>query len=194
MADKILAIHGAYSSPHSFDYLKNVFNNYEWVFIDYSDLTTDFGSILDRAKTIADKLDPNDNYHVIGHSIGGLIALNLSEYKWVKSITTISSPIGGMEFNLPACLLSTSSIPWDITYFSKYIKHIKNSKYDSTKIQHIVTTSGFNPFYRGVVNDCVVTLWSQTNWTCGQVNQIPLNHFEVLMNDQTVTILKNYIK
>lgn len=184
----IFAIHGAFSTPRMFAYLKTQLSEHKWNFLDYRDQISDIDTIINTAKTQSF----SEKTHVIGHSMGGLIALALANEPWVQSVTTIATPLAGLDFNLVATYLSRSHFLSEISQNSKLIKHIHSQKYHVPAL-HIITTQGYNP-YMFEANDGVVTLRSQKKWSCGTTLEIDANHSEVLLHEKTVNALSNWLK
>jgi len=182
----ILAIHGAFSTPRMFAFLKTQLDDYNWQFLDYRDKISDIETIVDSVKT-----QPFvEKFHIIGHSMGGLIALALADQPWAQSITTIATPLAGLDLNLLATYLSRSHFLSEISQNSKFIKHIHSQKY-ALPVHHIITTHGYNP-YMFEPNDGVVSVRSQKKWACGKTTDIDANHSEVLLHEKTVDILRNW--
>lgn len=184
----ILAIHGAFSTPRMFNFLKTEINQYNWNFLNYTDQIDDIDSIISLAK----KLSPPEPCHVIGHSMGGLIALRLIDQPWVKSVVTIATPLGGLDINLVQSYLSRSNFLSEIAHNSSFIRNIHYQKIDKP-VLHIITTHGFNP-YIYEPNDGVVTLRSQQRWSCGRSVMVDANHSEVLLHEDTVSAIKEWLE
>ena len=193
MATKIIGIHGAYSSPKCFGYFIDKLNDYEWIFLDYSDITTDLGAVYKRAHDFMSKLNPDDSYHIIAHSLGGLVSLEISDYPFIKSITTIGSPIGGSIYSFFDYFISYSSFLYDINVYSTYIANLKKKNYTGKKIQHIITSNGYNPYMFQTLNDGVISVYSQKSWTPGAQIVVPINHFEIMVSKEAVDIIKPFI-
>jgi len=184
----IFAIHGAFSTPRMFSYLKNQLSDHTWHFLDYRDKISDIETIIETAK----QHPFSKKVHVIGHSMGGLIALALANEPWVLSVTTVATPLAGLDFNLFATYLSRSHFLSEISQNSKFIKQIHSQQYE-VPILHIVTTHGYNP-YMFEANDGVVSVRSQTKWSCGTTFEISANHSEVLLHEKTVETLTNWFE
>lgn len=184
----ILAIHGAFSTPRMFNFLKRKLKSHTWEFLDYSDQVSDIDSIISLAK----KRNPGEPCYVIGHSMGGLIGLSLLKEPWVQGVATIATPLGGLDINMLQSYLSRSHFLSEIAHNSSFIRTIHNIK--TTKpVLHLITTHGFNP-YIYEPNDGVVTLRSQQRWSCGISYEIYANHSEVLLHEDTVLHLQNWLK
>ena len=185
MIKRIYAIHGAFSSPLAFNYLRCCFKNgYEWTFLDYHDQTGGLDSIIDHVE------DQDDTCHVIGHSMGGLIALSLLGRDWVKSVTTVSTPLGGIDISILQSYLSRSGFMNDISSHGAFIKRMKDIKTDKP-VQHLISNTGFNPWLYEP-NDGVVTIRSQRAVGLGNIHDINANHIEILMANQTVKTLEDF--
>jgi pimeloyl-ACP methyl ester carboxylesterase len=187
MTTKIFAIHGAFSTPRIFSYLKLSFPEYEWKFLDYRTQVSDIKSIINDGLNMN---SDDDSYHVIGHSMGGLIALSFEEMSWAKSIATISTPLGGLDINLMQTYLSRSQFLSEIASSGKFISSLQAKEIIKPTL-HIVSTNGFNP-YVYEKNDGVVTVRSQKLSPRGSIKEVEANHSEVMMHEDTITILKDW--
>ena len=116
MARKIFAIHGAFSTPTIFNYMKSKIRNHEWQMFDYSDDINDFVQMCENAVAAV-----QESCHVIGHSMGGLIALYLAGHWNVKSITTIASPLDGLDVSMVQQYMSRSSFIRELSHSSRFI-------------------------------------------------------------------------
>jgi hypothetical protein len=56
----------------------------------------------------------------------------------------------------------------------------------------LVTVKGDNPMINED-NDGVVSVKSQTAWSAPEYISVPYNHFEVLLADETITIIKEFL-
>ena len=185
MTKKIFAIHGAFSSPNMFNYVVHKLGKgYSWTFLDYHDKTDGLDQLI---KSVDSMKEP---CHVVGHSMGGLIALCLINQPWVKSVTTISAPLGGIDINIMQSYLSRSAFMQDISSHGNFIKKI-NDITTKIPVQHLVSTIGFNPWLYEP-NDGVITVRSQRAMSLGAVHELDSNHVEILLNDKTVEILKSF--
>jgi len=177
MTTDIFAIHGAFSSPRIFNYLKyKLGRSYRWHFLDYSSETSGLATIINS-------ITPPKSAHVIGHSMGGLIALALANQPWVTSVTTISTPIGGVEINAIQSYLTRSEFIKDVANHSNFILGFKKLKIQ-TPTQHLISVNGFNPWLYEP-NDGVVTIRSQRALSFGETYDISANHAEIMLEDQT---------
>lgn len=184
----IVAIHGAFSTPNIFNFLKKELPQFEWNFVDYSKITSDINKLITTILT--DYKNSKKQHHVVGHSMGGLVALGLANQPWVKSVTTIATPLDGLEINILQSYLSRSSFLGEISTYSDLLKTIHEKTYH-TPVQHIISTQGFNP-YIWEPTDGVVTLRSQRGWHVGSSHDVSANHSEVMMMPETANILAKF--
>mgnify|MGYP006267092729 CR=1 FL=1 len=180
----ILAIHGAFSSPRIFNYLSHqLAKKYRWNFLDYSTQTSGISGIITSISTY-------DNVHVVGHSMGGLIALGVINQTWVKSVTTIATPLGGIDVNLLQSYWTRSEFINEIASHGDFIKRLRQMS-TVCPVQHILSISGFSPWLYEP-NDGVVTLRSQRAYALGPTFEIDANHAEVMLDPETVKILDRF--
>jgi len=177
MTTDIYAIHGAFSSPKIFNYLKNKIGiKYHWHFLDYQHETSGLNDIINAIK-------PPSSAHVVGHSMGGLIALGLANQPWVRSITTIATPLGGVDVNLLQSYLSRSEFVKEIASHGNFITKLRGMAVRNP-VQHLISTSGFSPWLYEP-NDGVITLRSQYSVKLGDVHEIAANHAEIMLDPLT---------
>lgn len=185
---KILAIHGAWSSSISFNYLKGKTKAKDWHCIDYDHRVNDYEDIL--AMSIGVVREP---YIAIGHSLGGMIALHMSQDTLCKGIITLASPLAGLDLNLIQMYLSRASLISKIANTSRHVREIHEMNFDHVPVLHLIANKGFNPFiYES--NDGVLPLKVQTGWTCGRLEEIAANHYEILQSNTTVSAVNSFLK
>ena len=182
----IFAIHGAFSTPTIFNYMRSKIRSRRWKTFDYSADINDFRQVCEHAVGAID-----EPCHVIGHSMGGLIALYLAGHWNVKSITTIATPLGGLDVSMVQQYLSRSSFIRELSSHSRFINDLHRQSYPMP-VQHIITTQGFNP-YMFDENDGVVSLKSQRGWAAGAVHEIAANHAEIMQHDDCIKLVKSFI-
>lgn len=185
---KILAIHGAWSSSISFNYLKFKTKSKIWTCVDYDHRVDDWHNILNKSVGII-----REPYIAIGHSLGGMVALHMSQDANCKGIVTIASPLTGLDLNLLQLYLSRSTLISAIAKNSKHIDEIHNLSYSHLPVLHLVANKGYNPFIYEA-NDGVLPFKVQTGWSCGEIYEIAANHYEILQSDATVTAINQFLK
>jgi len=184
---KILAIHGAWSSSISWNYLKLKTKAKNWYCIDSDHRVDSWEDIV--SKSIGVIREP---FIAIGHSLGGLIALHQTNDVLCKGIMTIASPLNGLDLNLVQLYLSRGTLMSKIVKDGRVVREIHGFNYQ-VPVMHLIANKGFNPFiYED--SDGVLPLKTQTGWHCGTVSEISANHYEILQSDATADAVKGFIK
>ena len=131
----------------------------------------------------------------IAHSLGGIYALHLSHHlpTQVLGAVTLSTPYGGAEVaDYAQYFLPFSRLMRDIGPSSWVMKQASR-----IKIQHpwtnIVTVKGQSPFMHEP-NDGVVTIASQKHHDDMELVEVDCNHYEVVLSDQVVGLVKERVK
>jgi len=177
----IVAIHGAWSGPVSFNYLRSVVAA-RWTTLRYDPMSESMGTILERLAG-----DIREPCLLVGHSLGGILALGLHDHPMVQGIVTVASPLAGLRLNLIQKVMSLSGILAEIASDSRCIQNMHAQTYIKP-VQHLIATVGFNPFIYEP-NDGVLPLKSQTGWTCGTTVDIATNHYEIMLHEHTAAAL-----
>ena len=127
---------------------------------------------------------------VIGHSLGGVLALCVANHKNVDMIITISAPYSGVHVPLYMKLYIVSPIIKSIFEESAFIQMIQTTHYKKP-IYTLVSMTGFNPGIHGK-SDGVISIRSQTVWTPhgAEVFRINENHHDILQSVDTYRIIK----
>ena len=185
MKTRVLAIHGAFSSPRIFNYLQQqTHTRTVWQFWNYAGRNDGLATILESFQ------EPLHPHHVVGHSMGGIMALSLLHQPWVQSVTTISTPLGGLDVNVFQNMFSRSSFTQDIASHSERIRQLTNLE-TNKPVQHIISTQGFNPWLYEP-SDGVVTLRSQRAFALGATHDVSANHAEIMLSPETVELLLKF--
>lgn len=182
---KILGIHGAWSSSLSFNYLKSQIDPDQWTCVDY-DYRDSWEDIINKGKNVI-----NSPYVVVGHSLGGIIGLHNTADPLCKGIITLASPIAGLDLNIIQQYFSRTSLVGKIAKGGKEIKRVHQFEYEKP-VLHLVANKGHNPFMFES-NDGVVSIAAQTSWSCGNIVKISANHHEILLSNDTVTAINNFM-
>jgi len=131
-----------------------------------------------------------DDLTIVGHSLGGIIGVELLALSNVKKLFTMSTPFGGH----PAAFLMmwTQAMFRDLIPYGKTIRLLQKKWTEANKPHlAIVTTSGLSFLDRE--NDGVVTVESQQELMGPDYHHFDTNHFEVLLEEKTVKLLKNFV-
>lgn len=198
----LLLIHGAWSSKNTFNYLiKNIRPNARFSttrsstigkvhYCCYDNAETSLAKIVEHAQQTLDWAE--NPTVVIGHSMGGLVALNTHDHPAVESIVTIASPIDGININkfVQALIAYRTPVLNDLFHRSNFLNQTQQKVY-TKPISCVVTTEGYNPAWYEK-SDGVVTVKSQKNWlpASARVIELPYNHHEVMQTDQLCNIVK----
>jgi pimeloyl-ACP methyl ester carboxylesterase len=185
---RILYIHGANSSPLSFNYIKTKLPEH----LGY-DVAYNANDPLEDLIWMAENnlVEPS---HIVSHSLGGIIAVALSQRcpDKVLSVSTLATPFGGSE------AATRASVLFPFNTFLKNI-HVMNPtlreiilKGPTAPTMNIITTSGGTAF-EPRPNDGVVTIESQEAFKGNIQYKIDLNHFEVLQSPGVVKIIEGHV-
>lgn len=174
----IVFLHGAYSASDIFHHFRqNPWD--EQLFIDYDSS----GNLLRITENIHDIIDKriDEPVHLVGHSLGGVIAVVLEHQQLpVKSIVTLSSPFGGIGSWWP---------PKTIGY--EILKLKKMCGVPKVKHQFYVSTAGHNPWFI-LPNDGVVTISSQKSIPEANMIEISTDHFGILREEKVIENIRKF--
>jgi pimeloyl-ACP methyl ester carboxylesterase len=185
----LVYIHGASATSESFNYIRSKLGS--GIDINY-DSRNGFENNLEDMK--AQLKDVND-IAFVAHSLGGIYSLHVANAmpEQVKGAVTLSTPYGGAEVaEFAQFFLPFSRLMRDIGPSSWAMKQA-----DNIKIQHpwtnIVTVKGQSPFLLEH-NDGVVTIASQTHHKDMELVEVNYNHYEVVLAEPVIKIIKERIK
>lgn len=183
-------IHGAHSSPRSFAWLKEHLPHHHGFDVEYGHSRT----VLTVVDALAARLRQETKPVVlIGHSLGGLIALNLAHRLpgQVGKVVTLASPLGGVG--------AATVLRWMIPH--PLLADIHPSSPLDSQVRHrappvptlsLVATAGRSPLL-AEPNDGVVTVSSQTCLDGPVYVEVPVNHFEILLAKNTVDCIVDFV-
>ena len=185
----LVYIHGASATSESFNYIRSKLGN--GIDINY-DSRNGFENNLNE---MIEQLKDVEDIAFVAHSLGGVYSLHIANSmpKQVKGAVTLSTPYGGAEVaEVVKFFLPFSRLMRDIGPSSWAMKQANN-----IKIQHpwtnIVTVKGQSPFM-AEHNDGVVTIASQKYHEDMELIEVDCNHYEVVLNDGVVKLIKERIK
>jgi pimeloyl-ACP methyl ester carboxylesterase len=185
----LVYIHGANATSESFNYIRSKLGN--GIDVNY-DSRNGFENNL---KDMLIQLKNTEDIFFVAHSLGGIYALHLANAipKQVLGAVTLSTPYGGAEVaDYAKYFLPFSRLMRDIGPSSWVMKQS-----DKIKIQHrwtnIVTVKGQSPFMHEP-NDGVVTIASQKHHGDMELVEIDYNHYEVVLADSAINIIKERLK
>lgn len=182
---KLVYIHGASATSESFNYIRHHIKHND-VMVEY-DSAHGFQTNVD---TITDQLSDYESMFFVCHSLGGIYALHLLERlrSQIAGAVTISTPYGGAESaDYAKYFLPFSRLLRDIGPNSPPIRQSRDVVIDKPWT-NIVTTRGSSPWILHA-NDGVVTVNSQSCRTDMELISLDTNHYEVVLNQETINII-----
>ena len=198
MNKNLLLIHGAWCTKNSFNYItKKILDDHvvgNISYFEYDCNVENISSIIRRAKKHLDNLNSNGlKTIIVGHSMGGLIALRLSQRNGVHKTMTLASPIAGLKFSriLHAFLLYNSPILKDLIPDSNFIKSIHEQNYSKNPVEIYISTSGYNPMIFED-SDGVIPIETQTSWKPdnAKIVKVKTNHSEILQSTKVILAIE----
>ena len=183
---KLVYIHGASATSESFNYIRQHIGGDDTV-VNYDSRNGFENNLVEIKKQLGKTRD----MFFIAHSLGGIYALHLANAipKQVTGAVTLSTPYGGA---------AVADVAKYFMPFSRLMRDIGPSSWAMTqanniKIQHpwtnIVTVKGQSPFMTEP-NDGVVSIVSQKHHIDMELLEVDYNHYEVVLSDQVVDIIK----
>lgn len=182
-------IHGANETPACFNYIKMQLPGHIATDIAYDchrplDLT-----LIDLVK----QLSKIDEVNIIGHSYGGLLAVGASQItRNIKRIVALAAPFGGSESaQYLRFLFPTYGLFKNVSSHNPLLQNI-SKRGAVVPTLNIVATTGYNPL-SAARNDGVITIESQKKLPKSQIVEVTHNHFEVLLADEVVALVKDFM-
>jgi pimeloyl-ACP methyl ester carboxylesterase len=185
----IVYIHGASATSESFNYIREHIGGEDMV-INY-DSKNGFENNLAAIKKQLGKIK---DIFFVAHSLGGIYALHLANDipAQVAGAVTLSTPYGGAAVaDIVKFFLPHSKLMRDIGPSSWVMRQA-----DKIKIQHpwtnVVTVRGQSAFMTEP-NDGVVSIASQQHHADMELIEVNFNHYEVVLSEQVVKIIRSKI-
>lgn len=184
----VIWIHGANQTSLSFQYLRQQTNFKKEIFVNYSSMN----KFCDNLDMIVEEVQGRGPHFVIGHSLGGLYALHLTQYIRVLGGVSISTPFAGSSTaDWAKYIVPSYPLFRDIGRKADPVRQAQEIKLDVPWTQ-IVSTSGQVP-YHGGPNDGVVTIESMKARSDMEIIEVPHTHYEVVCSDIVAdTICERY--
>ena len=189
MKPTIVYLHGLNCSSKIFSFLHEKLPDHTPFFIDYQS----HQSIEDSYSAVVNLL-PKKPFHLIGHSLGGVIGYLIATRTRLplKKLVSISSPFGGSS---PAGILRwlypDFKVLRDIASGSKIMREVADAK-NTTPFLSLISTAGALPFMAGK-NDGVVTYESMTAVQPTLRVELDANHFEAVQDMNGVAAIKEFL-
>jgi pimeloyl-ACP methyl ester carboxylesterase len=185
----LVYIHGASATSESFNYIRSKIG--DGININYDSRNGFEKNLNDMIEQLKDVKD----IAFVAHSLGGIYSLHIANAmpEQVKGAVTLSTPYGGAEVaEFAKFFLPFSRLMRDIGPSSWVMRQA-----DKIKIQHpwtnVVTVQGQSPFIVEP-NDGVVTIASMKHHADMDLVEVDYNHYEVVLSDKIVGIIKERIK
>ena len=185
----LVYIHGASATSESFNFIRQNIGGRDIV-INY-DSHHGFDHNLTSMKQ---QLAGVDDMFFVAHSLGGIYSLHLANNmpKQVLGAVTLSTPYGGAEVaDYAKYFIPFSRLMRDIGPASDPMRQAHK-----IKVQHpwtnVITVKGQSPWMLAP-NDGVVTIASQKAHPDMELIEVDYNHYEVVLTDSVVDIIKQRI-
>jgi len=202
MNKNLFLIHGAWCSKQGFNYItKKVLDDTNVGRIhcfEYDCQRESMADIVRRAKSQLENVSENGLKTVVaGHSMGGLVALKLSQRPTVSRTITLASPLSGLKMNrwLHAMLMWHAPILRDIVPDSTFIQNLHKKVFERNPIDVLISNTGFNPMIYEP-SDGVIPITTQTKWTPpgASIYKIEANHSEILQAPETIICIERALR
>ena len=185
----VVWIHGANQSSICWNYLREKVSFKNEIVVDYTSFNSFYNNLESIKEQVGDK-----RVFIVGHSLGGLYALHLTDCCDVAGVVSISTPYRGSSaadwgrFMLPRYALFN-----DVGRRSRPI--IDGDRINiSIPYTQIISTRGRVPYLHGD-NDGVVTVESMRHRHSDMhCIEVPATHYEVLLSQTVADIISKKYK
>jgi pimeloyl-ACP methyl ester carboxylesterase len=185
----VIWIHGANQTSLSFQYLRQQTEFTKEIFVNYSSMNR----FSDNLQMITEEVQGRGPHFVIGHSLGGLYALHLTQYIRVLGGVSISTPFAGSSTaDWAKYIVPNYPLFRDIGRKADPVRQAQEIKLDIPWTQ-IVSLDGQVP-YHGGPNDGVVTIDSMKSRKDMEHIEVNHTHYETMCSDDVANILINKYK
>ena len=182
----VIWLHGANQTSLSFKYLQTRTQFSNEILPNYSSMNR----FEDNIEMIAEAVQGKGPHFVIGHSMGGLYALHLTQYVRVLGGVSISTPFrGSSTADWAKYIVPSYPLFKDIGRKGDPIKQANNIELDIPWTQ-IVTTAGSVPYHNGP-NDGVCTIASMSHRTDMTHVELAHTHYETMVSDRVAEIIQS---
>lgn len=188
---KIVYIHGANATGDSFNYIRKNLRHNDEVVLEY-DSANGFDNNLEMMRQ---QLENYDDIFFICHSLGGIYALYLANIysDRVLGAVTLSTPYGGAESaEYTKHLLPFSKLLNDISPSSRPMSGSRELSV-THPWTNVVSTRGNSPWIIHP-NDGVVTIKSMRCREDMVLEELDVNHYEVVLSKKTIALIKNALQ
>lgn len=181
----VIWLHGANQTSLSFEYLRTKTKFANEILVNYSSMNR----FQDNLDMIVEQVQGKGPHFVIGHSMGGLYALHLTQYVRVIGGVSISTPFrGSSTADWAKYIVPTYPLFKDIGRRSDPIMQANKIVLDIPWLQ-IISTAGSVPYHNGP-NDGVVTLASMEHRGDMEKVRVENTHYEVMCSNTVADLIK----
>lgn len=181
----VVWIHGANQTSLSFNYLRERCNFSKEYLVDYSSMHRFYQNLDSMIEQLKD-LGP---VFLVGHSLGGLYALHLTQHVDVVGGVSISTPFrGSSTADWAKYMVPNYPLFKDVGRRALPIQDSFEIFLDIPWLQ-IVSTTGSVPYHNGP-NDGVVTVASMEHRTDMEKIRVEHTHYEVVCSDHVAELVK----
>ena len=190
----IVYIHGASATAESFTHIRQYVRDH----FEEPDIMLEYKSdngFENNLAAMKGQLDDADRLFFVSHSLGGIYSLFLANYynKTTRGGVSLATPYGGSEqADFARYFLPFNRLMKDVGTMSRPIKEAISLPAPPNWTQ-VVTTVGQSPWIHEP-NDGVVTLESMRSRKDFEQIDVALNHYEVVLSDQVVSIILDKIQ
>lgn len=180
----VIWLHGANQTSLSFEYLRSKTKFKKEILINYSSMNR----FYDNLEKIVSQVKGNGPHFLIGHSLGGLYALHLTQHIRVAGAVSISTPFrGSSTADWAKYMVPSYPLFRDIGRKAHPVQSGHNIELTMPWTQ-VVSTTGSVPYHNGP-NDGVCTLASMTHRPDMEFVEVPHTHYEVVCSDRVANIV-----
>jgi len=181
-------IHGLNQTSRCFGYLMQNLPDQKRVVIDYDSHQPLEQSIAQVMK----QLPKTGELSLVGHSLGGLISVLIAHERELNELIVVSAPIAGSRAaRIAKWVPGAPHIMRDITPTAPRIVQASSTKITVPTIS-ICSITGHLAAEKEP-NDGIVTIASQKALPFGKKHDVKANHFEILMHDRTVELIRKHL-
>jgi pimeloyl-ACP methyl ester carboxylesterase len=187
----IVYIHGNRQSADSFNFIRSQLSGYQETLLEYDSAD----GFYHNHHAMLQQLEGLENIFFIAHSLGGIHALHLANELSGKVLggVTLSTPYGGSE----AAQLIKYMMPFSQVFKDIHPRSAPILEASRFEIQHpwtnLVSIRGDSPLMLAA-NDGVVTHDSMRHRDDIKLVDVESNHFEIVLNQEAVDIIKETMK
>jgi pimeloyl-ACP methyl ester carboxylesterase len=185
----ILYIHGAFASSISFNRIKEKLPEHEAIMLDYT-VDDDLRQVIDDC--VKKLKESGKHVSIVAHSLGGILGSIIAQKSQLVDLAvTMSTPFGGSKAADVLKWFNPHPMFEHICTSSSLLRSMYSNPAGAPTLS-LVTTKGRNPMMNED-NDGVVSIHSQTAWDAPQYVTVPYSHVEVLVADETITKIKEFL-